>query len=655
MARRYVRDNRGRFATTGATARGGRLRTASGNKRKAQTMKAATGEPKRGTIKRSTIKARRTEKAQASNAAQKPQAKRQRTRRPTAAESRAKGLTPISDIKARRAAESKASQAAGQSAYNRRYQSGRTKAAADAFRKSGVKGQKFSTIKNPAPEGSAPFRVTGSTYQGRKNAAAGRAARDAKPKRSPRAKTDLQAMQQADRIMSKLAKRQKAAVDNASSLESGLRGIRRNNARAGVVNRSLQSRGLLGKYNRLTAPADPIRMTPAGKGIPKPRVSSVRKQATNRLKLRTAAKRRLIADRGSVIPAQPKARRIRAQRPASTVAKPRTKGNDPRTVARRVDRKVAVNQVNLRNMNRYGNVPDPRQYNRAIKRSLTLKRAQDFTKTGKLPGRDNSIRAQRERRAASQRLAAKNAERKAASANKISVSPRRLSKDQQIARDVMTDKRFRSDRQRRAEMIKRGIKADSDFVGLVAGVRAKQGGGTTSRIKPAARQRGDSASVNVPMRGSRGRRLDAEITRNVTQQRTTKRAESRARNAQFKSDQSRAKALRGKYGDQLAKDFAKKSGRKVSEVKATIKGMAPAQQIKLLTKAGREQRAQANLARTADTRNKPGSTMIRRPSQKMTRGNLRAERALEFYKDPKKALRSVNKTRRGFRMPRPMR
>ena len=376
MARRYVRDNRGRFATTGATARGGRLRTASGNKRKTQTMKATPGETKRGTIKRSTIKARRTEK---------------------------------------------------------------------------------------------------------------------------------------------------------------------------------------------------------------PKVSSAREQATNRLKLRTAAKRRLIADRSSVIPAQPKARRIRAQRPASTVAKPRTKGNDPRTVARRVDRKVAVNQANLRNMNRYGNLPDPRQYDRAIKRSLTLKRAQDFTKTGKLPGRDNSIRAQRERRAASQRLAAKNAERRA------------------------------------------------------------------------ARQRGDTASVNVPMRGSRGRRLDSEITRNVTQQRTAKRAESRARNAQFKSDQSRAKALRGKYGDQLAKDFAAKSGRKVSEVKATIKGMAPSQQVKLLTKAGREQRAQANLARTADTRNQPGSTMIRRPSQKMTRGNLRAERALEFYKDPKKALKSVNKTRRGFRLPRSMR
>ncbi|MGA0792548.1 MAG: hypothetical protein ACO3O5_08955 [Burkholderiaceae bacterium] len=33
MARRYTRDNRGRFASVGATARGGRLRTAAGNKR----------------------------------------------------------------------------------------------------------------------------------------------------------------------------------------------------------------------------------------------------------------------------------------------------------------------------------------------------------------------------------------------------------------------------------------------------------------------------------------------------------------------------------------------------------------------------------------------------------------------------------------------
>jgi len=45
MARRtYVRDNRGRFASTGATARGGRLKTAAGNKRATQTERIAGGK-----------------------------------------------------------------------------------------------------------------------------------------------------------------------------------------------------------------------------------------------------------------------------------------------------------------------------------------------------------------------------------------------------------------------------------------------------------------------------------------------------------------------------------------------------------------------------------------------------------------------------------
>lgn len=49
MARRYVRDNRGRFASVGATARGGRLRTAAGNKRATQTQQLSGGKPS-GTI-----------------------------------------------------------------------------------------------------------------------------------------------------------------------------------------------------------------------------------------------------------------------------------------------------------------------------------------------------------------------------------------------------------------------------------------------------------------------------------------------------------------------------------------------------------------------------------------------------------------------------
>lgn len=70
--------------------------------------------------------------------------------------------------------------------------------------------------------------------------------------------------------------------------------------------------------------------------------------------------------------------------------------------------------------------------------------------------------------------------------NKIAASPRQLSKNEQIARDVMTNKSFRSDRQRIAEMQRLGIDRNTDFVGLVANVRAKQGGGTTAKIKPAS-------------------------------------------------------------------------------------------------------------------------------------------------------------------------
>jgi hypothetical protein len=45
VARRYTRDNRGRFASVGATARGGRLRTAAGNKRATVTGRLKGVQP----------------------------------------------------------------------------------------------------------------------------------------------------------------------------------------------------------------------------------------------------------------------------------------------------------------------------------------------------------------------------------------------------------------------------------------------------------------------------------------------------------------------------------------------------------------------------------------------------------------------------------
>ena len=168
----------------------------------------------------------------------------------------------------------------------------------------------------------------------------------------------------------------------------------------------------------------------------KPPVSSVRQAAAERIKVKTETKRKLKTDRASVIPTNPKAQQITAQRPKGTVAKPRTKGNTKGQVTSRVNRKAAATDARLQSMNKYGKTVKPSTYERQIKSANTLKRAKDYLATGKLPGKDNSIKAQRERKAATQRLEAK-----------------------------------------------RGAR------------------------------RGDTASVNRPMSGTRGRQLNSEITR----------------------------------------------------------------------------------------------------------------------------------------------
>ena len=136
-----------------------------------------------------------------------------------------------------------------------------------------VKPKRIGEMKNTISKSSSKRKVNASSRATDRQIARDIAARS-KPATAKRKKTDLQRMQQADRIMGKLAKRQKAVVDKAPSLNEGLKQVRRNNARAGRVNQSLASKGLLAKYTRLTAPADPIRMTPAGKGIPKAQARS---------------------------------------------------------------------------------------------------------------------------------------------------------------------------------------------------------------------------------------------------------------------------------------------------------------------------------------------------------------------------------------------
>lgn len=84
MARRYSRDNRGRFSSTGATARGGRLRTAAGNRRATVTgridgaVPAGTVRPVRRSAKPEiTAPARLTPRQKAKQLGALPQRQRE--------------------------------------------------------------------------------------------------------------------------------------------------------------------------------------------------------------------------------------------------------------------------------------------------------------------------------------------------------------------------------------------------------------------------------------------------------------------------------------------------------------------------------------------------------------------------------------------------
>jgi hypothetical protein len=109
-----------------------------------------------------------------------------------------------------------------------------------------------------------------------------------------------------------------------------------------------------------------------------------------------------------------------------------------------------------------------------------------------------------------------------------------------------------------------------------------------------AAARGDTASVNRPMAGARGKALNAEISRNVAQQKATARTADKARNRQFKAEQSRAKKLRETHVDALAKGYASRNpGRTEAEVKRRIGAMEPRDQIKLFRQYVKENRSTA--------------------------------------------------------------
>ena len=391
-----------------------------------------------------------------------------------------------------------------------------------------VKPKRIGEMKNTISKSSSKRKVNASSRATDRQIARDIAARS-KPATAKRKKTDLQRMQQADRIMGKLAKRQKAVVDKAPSLNEGLKQVRRNNARAGRVNQSLASKGLLAKYTRLTAPADPIRMTPAGKGIPKaqarskpaaakPAAARTSKAPANKAKdaykrargdarmrnadLRGAdAKERRMANSASAKVKNMQRRRSTSEPKAGAEA-PRSKqkarefariqrayGNERRAYAAKGDGFGSAKQSRTASVAKRARDIYSGKISASYKTTSRLTRTQNPDVLKARIKKGEKLTAARAKKksvtANSARVTGKPAAAKPAAANKISRSPRQLNKDEKIARDVMTDKRFKSDRQRVTEMQRRGVKPGTDVVGLVANVRSKQGGGTTSKIKPA--------------------------------------------------------------------------------------------------------------------------------------------------------------------------
>ena len=503
--RKYVRDNRGRFATTGATARGGRLKTASGKKRAVQTVKAKTGGKPAGALKakprsegqkyakrvqagkdlkrsQSTAREKKffaeTQKrldaaplAQSRAARSKPTARTSKapTNKAKVAYKRASGDARMrnADLRGADAKERRMANSASAKVKNmqRRRSASTPKAGADAPR-SKQKARELARVKRASSNERKAYAARGDgagTAKQSRSASVAKRAQDiysGKISASKKTTSRLTRTQNPDVLRARIKKGEKLTAARAKK-----KSVTANSARAAAKRRGAVGKISEAKAGRIVARMDAQRgrkalpgrrnanfvrtaerrsqfiLKPAatarnkGKAISvnesvqkavanaakrrkakpaaaKPAVSSARDAATARLKIKTATRRKLKADRSSVIPANPKARRVQGARIGSTVAKKsRAKGNAPATIANRVKRKSAVNKANLKENTRYGNATDGKRYVRQIKTSMTLDRAQNFLKTGKLPGKDNSIKAQRSFKAANARINANRAAR----------------------------------------------------------------------------------------------------------------------------------------------------------------------------------------------------------------------------------------------------
>ena len=175
--------------------------------------------------------------------------------------------------------------------------------------------------------------------------------------------------------------------------------------------------GFVAKPRSLTQ--TPKRIKPAAK----PAAAAKASTPAERIKIKTPIRRAMSTNRASVVTPGQRSRletgkgaKTKGARLNSSIAKPRTAGNTKPQVASRVKRKLAAENAKMNKIvgaERVG-ARQGKQYERSLKRQTTLQRAKTFLESGKLPGKDNSIAAQRNTKQARQRLAAKNAERRSA-------------------------------------------------------------------------------------------------------------------------------------------------------------------------------------------------------------------------------------------------
>ena len=387
--RKYSRDNKGRFASTGsggATARGGRLKTASGNKRKTQTI-TATGQ--KGVLA-------------------KPKGLKPGAIKPKAAAAAAKPATRKEQL------------AAG--AKKRTAQADRIDA-------------KIKKLESEYRGKDAAFYTQGAKPAGRDRmiAKSQKAAQLREESASLRTKAA-----NAERMSSKIKDKPIKSSGGNKRLDRAIK-----NEAAGSTSYKRNPKGYQKRITALTA--QKVYQTGdattglsvaqyAGKGFRLPRnqrAASAKPAApkaltpAERIKIKTPIIRAKRANRASVVTPGQRSRletgkgaKIKGARLNSSVAKPRTAGNTKPQVASRVKRKLAAENAKMNQIQRRERIGarQGKQYERSLKREMLLERAKTFLESGKLPGKDNSIAAQRNTKQARQRLAAKNAERRTAAA-----------------------------------------------------------------------------------------------------------------------------------------------------------------------------------------------------------------------------------------------